>query len=327
MPVYNVGRYLGDCLDSLARQSYDNIEIVLVDDGSTDQSGSLCDSFALEHKNSTVFHIRNCGLSGARNYGLEHSQGEFVLFVDADDYIADDCVRTAMNATETENADAVIFQFRLISSRNEVLVPSASTEPSFPRGCFTGLRSAELLFENKFGNYSWRQLVRRSLYMSNEIRFPVGRVYEDRAVTYRVLLESRKVVFIQRCLYNYRQRENSIIHTASYQNLDDDYISLREREAYIRTVAPSLSRKCLANTYEAYIGIYRKLLDRSADGAQAQLLRESIIRYLRWRNVLHLEGLPLAKRLQLAIIKLRLMPLCKPIIDGMKMLATRYVSN
>lgn len=318
VPVYNAVPYLSDCLASLARQSYDNIEIVLVDDGSTDQSGPLCDSFALAHKKSKVFHIKNCGLSGARNYGLEHSDGEFILFVDADDYVADDCIQTAINAAEAENADAVLFQFCLITEGSEASPSSYPTEPNFPYGCFTGMRAVELLFENKFANYSWRQLVRRSLYMDNDIRFPVGRVYEDRAVTYRVLFESRQVVFVRSCLYSYRQHENSIVHTISYRNLADDYTALCERKAYICANAPSLYKKCLANTYEAYIGIYRKSLDRSANGFQSRLLRKSMLRQLRWRSIFCLEGLPLIKRLQLTVIKLRLMPLCKPVIDVIK---------
>lgn len=208
VPVYNVKPYLKRCLDSILQQDYDNLEIILVDDGSTDGSGAMCDAYADGYK-VRVLHQKNQGVSVARNMALDQARGEYVLFVDSDDYIARETLSTTVSVMEQEQADLVIFKFYMMTG--DGLIPSQQRV----NGQSVDVRSLdtkttiELAMMDTIISYTWNKLYRRSLW--EKVRFPVGYCYEDLFVHPQLLLRVKKAVYIPQNLYFYnRINVNSI---------------------------------------------------------------------------------------------------------------------
>lgn len=220
VPVYNVADFLSKCIDSIVTQTYECLEIILVDDGSPDDSPSICDDWALKDTRIRVIHKDNGGLSDARNTGIESSKGEFVLLVDGDDYIAPNMCESLMIAIEKSNADVAIGGFYwkyqdytrrytlpiddfTIIDRDNILETWVKTAP-------IGLVVA------------WNKLYRKKVFFTDDnIRYPLGRLHEDEFTTYRLLYAAERVVFIDKPLYYYVQHEKSIMSNYGERNLRD----------------------------------------------------------------------------------------------------------
>lgn len=134
VPVYNVERYLRRCVDSILHQTYQDLEILLVDDGSTDASGAICDEYAAQEERVTAVHQKNGGLSAARNTGLERAQGTYLCFVDSDDFLDSRMLETLCRDLQEQNADVAVVGFRMFE-REEELAPA---ELAVPVQCMTG---------------------------------------------------------------------------------------------------------------------------------------------------------------------------------------------
>lgn len=207
VPVFNVRDYLDRCIKSIVCQSYTNIEIILIDDGSADGSQSICDEWGKRDGRIRVFHKKNGGSSSARNFGLKMAKGEFIGFVDSDDYIADDMYDSLMECMD-EDADIVccgtaqIFpdamnkQTQVYGKSNKMV--SFSNEEAMK----------ELLLVRGLRFAVWDKLYRRELLQG--IRFPEGKTCEDYPVTYEILKRSRKTVSSGKVKYFYCYREDSI---------------------------------------------------------------------------------------------------------------------
>ncbi len=169
VPVYNTEDYLRQCLDSLSAQTMENIEIIVVDDGSTDRSPKICDEYAEKDPRMIVIHRENGGLSAARNSGLDIAQGEYVLFVDSDDWVEPDFCKVPLDAARQTGADLVIFQ-RMWHREGE----EAELQPPFPE---TGIADKGKILTKWWdivGVISWNKLYRRSLF--SNLRFPEGKL-------------------------------------------------------------------------------------------------------------------------------------------------------
>ena len=198
VPVYNIGEYVGKCLDSVCGQSYENLEILVIDDGSTDESGKICDEFAAKDKRLKVYHKKNGGLSDARNFGTKKARGEFVALIDGDDFVQEEYVSRMVKATK-EDTDIVICGF------NDT-VPNEMT--------MSGRESAErlLIKQDNLEIVAWNKLYRRELF--DKIQYPKGEKHEDSLTTYKILAAARVVKYIPGSLYNYVVREGSIMNSA-----------------------------------------------------------------------------------------------------------------
>lgn len=210
MPVYNTAAFLPAALDSILAQTYPAWEAILVDDGSTDDSGAICDSYAARDRRFRVIHKINAGVSAARNIGLDAARGEYIGFVDSDDWADPAMIATMVDDLERNDADVAKCGFRTVEQ-------DRTHEPS--RGPFRiidGGQAARLLYENKkIRSFLWDKLYRRSIF---NVRFPEGRVYEDMHVLLWVLANAREVTVNSKPLYNYRQRGDSIVHTGTIDN-------------------------------------------------------------------------------------------------------------
>lgn len=221
VPVYNVARYLSKCVDSILAQSFSDFDLILIDDGSTDTSGEICDAYARRYpERIAVVHQRNTGLSGARNSGFPLARGRYILFVDSDDYIQPDMLETLYRtAMKFDCADMVFCGAGLVDENGRELGAYLNSLPEqIP---LDPHKDRELFFAH---HASWCRLVKREIYLDNGLLFPVGLLYEDMSMTNKLLLHIRTAVYVHRPLYRYLIRQGSIMTTRDPERTVDSLI-------------------------------------------------------------------------------------------------------
>lgn len=209
VPVYKVELYIRACVESIIRQKYKELEIILVDDGSDDDSGKICDEYAQIDNRIKVIHKINGGLSSARNAGLNICRGEYIAFVDSDDIINPDYIRVAMDIFE-KNVDVDVVEVGYKSFYNEKEIELESGGKNIDM-CFFDKEQAKYSlakYIDKVTNISWDKIYKRNLF--ENIRFPEGKIHEDEFTTYKILELIKKLAYCSAKLYYYRQRPNSI---------------------------------------------------------------------------------------------------------------------
>ncbi|SEL73257.1 Glycosyl transferases group 1 [Butyrivibrio sp. ob235] len=203
VPVYNVEKYLDRCVDSIEKQIYRNLEVILVDDGSTDSSGDICDKYAKLDPRIKVIHQENQGLSAARNSGLEIAKGELVFFLDSDDYIEPETIESMAQKMVKDHADIVACGIKLTGDKNEIFTSSEC-------GMWSGHEAViQMMRTNNVCSVAWNKLYKRNLF--NSIRFPAGMLHEDEATTYKLLYKAKLVSYTPETFYCYFQRSNGIM--------------------------------------------------------------------------------------------------------------------
>lgn len=234
IPIYNVEAYLEKCIDSIIAQDYTPLEIILVDDGATDRSREICDKYAKRYENITVLHKKNGGLSSARNAGMGLMQGEYISFVDSDDYIAPDMISTLYTDLTQNNADIScisflnIFPDRIVKNTN--LTEKIILSKKKALECF--------LFNGYLTPCACGKLYKRELW--NNIKFPDGRLFEDQLTIYKILDLAEKVVFNPDPKYFYLKREGSIGHSKFNKKTYDLYQAINEEYDFIVRKYPEL---------------------------------------------------------------------------------------
>lgn len=240
VPVYNTEQYLKKCVDSIKAQSFKNLEILLIDDGSEKDCADLCDFLAGTDPRIRVIHQKNRGLSGARNRGLDECTGEWVLFVDSDDTISANCCRhTLVNGLENA-ADAVVFGYRRIFDSEEIKA-DLHGRTALPDESRVWTRDEVMLslLDNRFGNFAWNRLCRRELYQN--VRFPEGRLYEDIGTTWRLMENAQKVSYLKEDLYEYRQHSGTISRVNNSRAVSDDYQMREELWVHLERHYPKVT--------------------------------------------------------------------------------------
>lgn len=230
VPIYRVEQYLDRCVKSLVNQTYTKIEILLVDDGSPDSCPMLCEEWGKRDTRIKVLHKENGGLSDARNYGIVHAKGEYVSFVDSDDYVSTNYIKYLYGLIEKTGADTSCCILKTVTSGDEKFV---QVEKEHLR-VLTGKEACADLYN---GNYAQMVVSCGKLYRTSIVRknmYPKGRLHEDEATTYKFLYDSKKVVVSNCALYAYFQNVKSITHTRSKKNEQDISIAYYERVAYFR---------------------------------------------------------------------------------------------
>lgn len=232
IPVYNIEAYIAECIDSLVRQTYPNLEIILVDDGSLDKSGEICDRYAKQDKRIRVIHQENGGLSCAVNKGMEHATGDFLFFVDGDDWIIPSAVEYVLTLQETYQADLVIFDF--------AYSPDFTQDPEYLE-LTDNIGALENLFihNKKLPNIRlmttirWCKLYKRDVLTG--ITFPEGRKHEDE-IAHEILYKAKNVVYTNQKCYFYRQRSDSIMHNIEPRQYLDKLQSFKERVLFLQKI-------------------------------------------------------------------------------------------
>lgn len=216
VPVYNVKEYLEKCLDSICSQTYKNLEIIVVDDGSTDGSGEICDSYAQSDTRIKVFHQPNAGQSAARNKALGMAQGELLGFVDSDDWIEKDMYEFLYRLMVESDADISVCSHYVETGTKTKVRHSSGTFTAFSRD--EAIRA--LVVDKRIRNYMWDKLFKRQLF--DGISFPENRVFEDIAVSYLIFHKAGLVVMQDSPKYHYLKREGSTTQGKLY-NPDKEY--------------------------------------------------------------------------------------------------------
>ncbi len=258
VPVYNVEKYLPKCIESIRHQDYTDLEIILIDDGSPDNCGAICDEYASRDSRIRVIHKANGGLSDARNVGIDASTGKYIACVDSDDLVGHTYI-SRMIELMTDDVDLVVCAPFLFSDENELKnVNTANVEK--PDIFCPAEALKELLRQHgyDFEPSAWGKLYRRELF-GNDLRFPFGKYCEDLAITYRLVDRSRKIVRTKEKLYYYRQRSNSILNS----RFNDKQLSILEiadeMREYILKTYPELRKNVNSRVISAYCHILIRL--------------------------------------------------------------------
>lgn len=213
VPVFNVEPFINQCIDSILSQSYSNLEIILIDDGSTDKSGDICDSY--KDSRITVYHTENRGLSAARNMGIDRSHGEYVLFVDSDDWIEPNLIELVVG--KIGDADILCFGEK--------------------QNNYNGFEAMCALINGDINKAVWNKLYRKECFES--VRFPEGQVMEEVATTYKFFINSQIVKCSDICGYHYRIRSGSITQTHDMKNIVDCWKAYKDRYEYCASIVDS----------------------------------------------------------------------------------------
>lgn len=215
VPVYKVESYLHRCVDCILAQTYANLEIILVDDGSPDNCGKICDEYAQKDKCIKVIHKKNGGLSDARNAGLDIAMGEYITFVDSDDWIHFQYVEILLN--NLTKADVDISTCSFVRTPEKMLMDSKVSESSYH--IYSSEKAIEqTLYQNRLDNSAWGKLYKKELF--NGLRFTVGRLYEDLDFFYKIYDRAVRLVHTDAVLYYYYYRTDSIMGVFNRKRLD-----------------------------------------------------------------------------------------------------------
>lgn len=261
VPIYKVEQYLRKCLDSIVNQTYQNLEIILIDDGSPDRCGKICDEYAAEDERVTVIHKANGGLSSARNVGLDVATGEYIGFVDSDDWIEADMYAYLLQGIQKHDADiAVCGIFEELPNR-QICRRWNKAEVFDTEG---GLE--QLFLRKKYSHSVWDKLYRCCLF--EEIRFPDGRNFEDIATTHRVFERAKKVHLLPEAKYHYLQRQDSIMGDGRLQNRIDSYLAAKEQYLRMKDAWPQFRELLEAWCVSVAAGIWGVYLSNSRAAQQ-----------------------------------------------------------
>ena len=223
IPAYNVEKYLRECVDSIIGQTCKDYELILVDNGSTDSTGSICDDYASKHSNVLVKHLMpNKGISGARNEGQKLASGEYILFMDSDDYYYDNKVLERIKEKATNAPDVILYNFVHFFEKTGTLMkynPNMNVEVK-DRSVLDICR--DLVDKDAYSNSAWSKAIKRSLLEDNDIHFTQGIAIEDNDWYYKVILHVKSIAIIEEPTYVYRRRSDSVTATADIKHTIDN---------------------------------------------------------------------------------------------------------
>lgn len=227
VPVYKAEKFLNRCVDSILAQTFTDFECILIDDGSPDSSPAICDEYAKKDPRVKVIHQKNGGVSAARNAGLDAALGEWIGFVDSDDWIEKDTYELALKATVEQNADIVQWKMRLAN-------PVKELDYNFQNDCELKIDKKNVL--TWLQNSCYTQLFNRKLIYDNNVRFPLNiSMGEDRHFSFCCMASAKKVWQLNRVLYHYFQNEEGIcLSNYGEEKILQDEFSLRQTEKFLK---------------------------------------------------------------------------------------------
>lgn len=224
VPVYNVEKYVERCLYSITNQTYRNLEVIIVDDGSPDRSGDICDAVAQNDDRLTVYHKSNGGLSDARNYGIAHANGDFITCIDSDDHVDADYIEYLVYLQKKYSAKMSICQHRVKYDNGSVKDKGKSGDELLNTyDCME-----KLLYHEEVDTSAWAKLYHRSLF--DKVKYPTGKIFEDIGTTYALILQCDWIAVGFESKYNYIFHENSIVN-GKFSPAKFDMVEMTDRMA------------------------------------------------------------------------------------------------
>lgn len=238
VPVYKVEPYIHKCVDSILMQTYTDFELILVDDGSPDRCGKICDDYAKKDKRISVIHKENGGLSDARNFGIEAAKGEIIGFIDSDDTVDENMYKSMIDYMDENQLDAVCADTYIVRNENKRFNPRYSADKIWSHD-----EAIDEILSGRLDNAACNKIYKRSVIA--DIRYPKGRIYEDVATTYKFIFNCQKVGYMSRPFYNYYKRKGSIVTSAfNSKSRNDNFIGYSERLEFARRNKLSCVQEC-----------------------------------------------------------------------------------
>lgn len=261
VPIYKVEKYLNRCVDSILNQTFKDFELILVDDGSPDNSPAICDEYAAKYDFIHVIHKENGGLSSARNAGIdwatENSKSDYLLFVDSDDIIKKNLLQKTVKLAKKHNADIVCFGIEMTDENLNVLEWGTM---QIKRNVFFDVqdRFAPIIPPYLIGDYAVNKLWRKDLF--KDVRYPVGKTFEDVYCTYKLFDKANKIYLYKKNLYVYRRRVGSITKKEGFDEKSlNFYYSTKEKFTFISDRCPHFSEKAITCVISAICVLYKQI--------------------------------------------------------------------
>ena len=247
VPIYNVEKYLRECLDSIQNQTYQNFECLLINDGSPDNSADICREYVAKDSRFKYFEKENGGLSDTRNYGIRQSKGSYITSVDSDDWLEHDALDRLYGALKKENADISIGRYNCYDESScQYLFYNSNSEDSLEVIEGKAIIDREGVEEMRNGNWTvaYLKLFKRELLQDSP--FPIGKIAEDTYWTWKILLRASKVVYLNRCVYWYRVGLTSTLsNTWSEKRIYDEIEAREEKLAILASLDYDLTNHIL----------------------------------------------------------------------------------
>lgn len=301
IPVYNVEKYLRRCLDSVINQTYKNLEIVVVDDGSTDGSGEICDEYAKKDKRIKVIHKENGGLSDARNVGIRKSIGDYVTFIDSDDAVLHSHIETFISMIKKYNVEIAVSGIETITSRS--FDDNTISSGNVARKMDTMEALKLLLSDEHFSVSANNKIYRRNLF--ENFKYPSGKLYEDNGSTYKLIMECDELAYNSNITYLYHVRKDSITSN-EFDQKKLDYIVLTDKAcSEIIRRYPNLKEECMNRRLVARFSVLRQMLDSNLDEKHKKE-RDRIIREIKRYSWVALKSKKVSLRNKCSILALLL---------------------
>ncbi|MBU7454891.1 glycosyltransferase family 2 protein [Leuconostoc fallax] len=306
VPVYNVEKYIADCLESIAKQSYQNIEVIIVNDGSTDNSIQICKDYAEKDKRFKIITQKNQGLSAARNTGMNYVNGEYTIFIDSDDkisiHLVDKCVNIIHNFTDI----SMVFFSHYIHTNDKIITDS------YYEGIDSGTYSPEDMVDNllkeKVQINAWSYMFNSSLMKKNFFEFPEGLLYEDMVPIVTLIHNSKKIYYLNEPLYIYSIRKGSITSATSIKARVDHITNLDNFSHFITNNYPNLINQLKHFQIKIYIQLLGEICEENIIMGNTSSVKKSEKVHLmnRVKKILNEKTIRISKKLYLKYISHRI---------------------
>jgi len=297
VPIYNVEQYLRKCIDSILSQTYTNLRVIFVDDGSSDNCGQICDEYAKTDDRVTIIHRQNGGLSAARNSGLDICEGEYVAFVDGDDYVVLDYIEFLYKLLKENSADISQCGWYIEYSQNRIM-DSSRKHTTFTLNSSQAIGS--LCYNGIYNVGAWGKLYKLKLF--KKVRFPEGRIFEDTAVSYLLAEKSEKIAVNLTPKYYYVQRYDSIANGTVWAEKKYQLIEMGDEMAsYITEHYPALSKAANVKRVFVRLSTLSQMVNCNHYDKQRISEMKRVIKQYRWGVLLDKKA---SRRDKLGIIAL-----------------------
>lgn len=235
IPVYNVEKYLRECIDSVVNQNYDKLEIIIINDGSTDNSEEIIQEYLKKYQNIKYIKQENKGLSEARNVGIKYATGKYMMFLDSDDYLEIGCIKKICQKIKEKDSDIIIYGYKNIYEDLENIKGNKIVYKNIDENkIYNGKYVSEKILLNEIGGFACNKIFKKEYLEKNKLIFEPNRYIEDFYPVFKQIYNCGKIVFINEAFYNYRQRATSITNNKNEKLLNDYIYSIEQILYYIK---------------------------------------------------------------------------------------------
>lgn len=277
VPVYNVEKYLRQCLKSILNQSLSDIEIIVVNDGSEDGSAQIIDEYANKYNNIVVINKENGGLSSARNHGIKIARGKYISFIDSDDYISCDMLEKMYTEAINTDAEIIICGYKYCNEEGENIQACRNFNYN---SNFNKEKLIEGILTNNISSIVCDKIYKKDLFLKNAVQFPEGKYFEDTETVFKLILSAEKVSVLNEKLYYYRLRDGSITNIKSLKMIYDyiDGISSINTELKKNSLLDRFAREfqcfCIIKIFQSAIFLYEYIIKNSKSIDRSKLLKD-----------------------------------------------------